>query len=174
MWRSQTRSVEISRCNLIRTGTFYSIRGEKKPWRTDLPPRRPVYWEGRGSHPTLNAFFLRQAILRRGLESARQNILHALELVAVLRVASNVPKRLEVRPDSETAGRIARLSATQREVLERVIRGESNKTIAFDLGISTKSVETHRSRVMRRLGADSLAELVRMADRAGSSIGRGS
>jgi FixJ family two-component response regulator len=112
--------------------------------------------------------------LRRGLESARQNILHALELVAVLRVASNVPKRLEVRPDSETAGRIARLSATQREVLERVIRGESNKTIAFDLGISTKSVETHRSRVMRRLGADSLAELVRMADRAGSSIGRGS
>ena len=66
----------------------------------------------------------------------------------------------------EMVSRIARLSPRQRRVLEKVIAGESNKAIAYDLGLSQKTVETHRARVMRKLNASSLAELVRIASRA--------
>jgi FixJ family two-component response regulator len=47
-----------------------------------------------------------------------------------------------------------------------VVAGESNKAIAFDLGLSQKTVETHRARVMKKLQAKSLAQLVRIASRA--------
>ena len=48
-------------------------------------------------------------------------------------------------------------------VLEAVVAGRANKEIAFALGLSEKTVETHRARVMKKLGARSLAELVSMA-----------
>jgi DNA-binding CsgD family transcriptional regulator len=53
------------------------------------------------------------------------------------------------------------LSPQQRRVLEGVLAGRANKEIAFDLGVSTKTVETHRARVMVKLEVESLAELVR-------------
>jgi DNA-binding NarL/FixJ family response regulator len=58
------------------------------------------------------------------------------------------------------------LSPRQRSVLEGILAGQANKTIAFDLGVSTKTVETHRARVMQRFGATSFAELVRICCRA--------
>jgi two-component system, LuxR family, response regulator FixJ len=48
-------------------------------------------------------------------------------------------------------------------VLERVVKGKSNKEMAAELDISTKTVEAVRARLMRKMQADSLAELVRMA-----------
>jgi RNA polymerase sigma factor (sigma-70 family) len=60
--------------------------------------------------------------------------------------------------------RLNRLSRREREVMEHVVRGQPNKLIAADLGISEKTVKVHRHRVMEKMGAGSLAELVRLAD----------
>ena len=63
--------------------------------------------------------------------------------------------------------RIAALPAREREVLDRLLGGGTNKTIARDLGISPRTVEAHRARIMERLGAHSLPELVQIAVAAG-------
>jgi len=65
---------------------------------------------------------------------------------------------------------IAALSAREREVLEGLLAGGTNKTIARDLGISPRTVEAHRARIMERLGAQSLPELVQIAVRAGLQV----
>lgn len=59
--------------------------------------------------------------------------------------------------------RFETLTPREREVLERVVNGASNKQIGADLGVSTKTVEAHRARVMEKLQAESLSHLVRMA-----------
>jgi FixJ family two-component response regulator len=64
-------------------------------------------------------------------------------------------------------GRIATLSAREREVLERLLTGGTNKTIARELDISPRTVEAHRARIMERLGAQSLPELVQIVMAAG-------
>lgn len=58
--------------------------------------------------------------------------------------------------------RIACLTAREREVFHEVVHGKANKVVAIEFGISEKTVEVHRARVMQKLGATSLAELVRM------------
>lgn len=59
--------------------------------------------------------------------------------------------------------RIATLSPREREVLEGLVAGRPNKVIAFELGISVRTVEVHRSRMMERLGVHQFAEAVRLA-----------
>ncbi len=59
--------------------------------------------------------------------------------------------------------RIAQLSPREREVLEALVAGASNKVIAFDLGLSVRTVEVHRARMMDRLGTHQLAEAIRLA-----------
>ena len=59
--------------------------------------------------------------------------------------------------------RLDRLTAREREVFERLARGSSNKAVARDLGISPRTVEVHRARIMEKLQARNLAHLVRMA-----------
>lgn len=58
--------------------------------------------------------------------------------------------------------RTTSLSLREFEVFERVVTGQANKAIAIDLGISERTVEIHRSRVMKKMMANNLAELVRM------------
>jgi two-component system response regulator FixJ len=65
------------------------------------------------------------------------------------------------------ATKLALLSPREREVLERLLAGLPNKTIAYDLAISPRTVEIHRARVMDKMGARSLSELVRLALAAG-------
>jgi FixJ family two-component response regulator len=57
------------------------------------------------------------------------------------------------------------LTEREREVMQRVVSGRTNKQIAADLGIVEITVKVHRGQVMRKMGARSVAELVRMADR---------
>jgi FixJ family two-component response regulator len=63
---------------------------------------------------------------------------------------------------AEIATRLALLTPREHEVMEMVADGRSNKEIANALGVSAKTVEAHRARVMEKTGARSLAELVRM------------
>ena len=63
--------------------------------------------------------------------------------------------------------RIATLTPREREVFEHVVSGQLNKQIAFDLGTVEKTIKVHRARVMEKMGVQSLAALVRIAERAG-------
>jgi two-component system CheB/CheR fusion protein len=63
----------------------------------------------------------------------------------------------------EAAGQLAKLTPREREVMDLIIQGQSNKIIAHVFGISQRTVESHRSRLMRRAGVKSLSDLVRLA-----------
>jgi two-component system response regulator FixJ len=68
--------------------------------------------------------------------------------------------------DEETAAfrtRLETLSPREREVLKGLVAGQPNKVIAFDLGISPRTVEVYRANVMTKMQASTLSELVRMA-----------
>jgi FixJ family two-component response regulator len=67
----------------------------------------------------------------------------------------------------ETRQRLETLTPREREVLTLVVRGLLNKQIAAELGASEKTIKVHRARVMQKMQADSLAELVRMAEKVG-------
>ena len=64
---------------------------------------------------------------------------------------------------AEIEHRISTLSAREKDVLTGLIEGRANKQIAFDLGISPRTVEIYRANLMNKMQADSLSDLVRMA-----------
>jgi FixJ family two-component response regulator len=68
---------------------------------------------------------------------------------------------------AEAIMRIASLTKREREVMDLVVAGDANKVIAARLGISQRTVETHRATVMKKLEARSLSDLVRLAIAAG-------
>ena len=63
--------------------------------------------------------------------------------------------------------RLALLSPREREVLEQVLQGRLNKQIAYDLGIAEKTVKAHRGRVMEKMQAHTVADLVHLCDIVG-------
>ncbi len=86
-------------------------------------------------------------------------------LLAAVRMALNknqFDSAQELRK-AEVKERIAALSPREVQVLEGLIAGHPNKTIAFDLGISARTVEVYRANVMTKMQARSLSELVRLA-----------
>lgn len=66
--------------------------------------------------------------------------------------------------------RIARLTRREGQVLDGLLQGAANKAIASSLGISPRTVEVHRAKVMEKLGCRSLPEVIRFAMRAGLAI----
>ncbi len=87
-----------------------------------------------------------------------QLLLDAIELALAGADRANVD-----RDAAQATERIAALSPREREVLDALVAGRPNKAIAFDLGISVRTVEVHRARMMERLGVRQLAEAVRLA-----------
>jgi two-component system response regulator FixJ len=67
------------------------------------------------------------------------------------------------REVSDASRRLARLSPREREVLDALVAGSPNKVIAFDLGISIRTVEVHRAHMMERLGVRQFADAIRLA-----------
>lgn len=76
-----------------------------------------------------------------------------------------------VSPDDDDTAtarrRVDQLSGRERQVLDGLLEGLPNKTIAYDLGISARTVEIYRANIMSKMDAGSFAELVRLAIRAG-------
>ena len=89
-------------------------------------------------------------------------------LAAVATALAKVHDAQEIGRRADTArARIASMSEREREVLEGIVAGETNKEIARRLGISPRTIEIHRAHVMERLGVRSLPEAVLLAVAAG-------
>lgn len=82
------------------------------------------------------------------------------QLLASVRAAN---LRIAGEPDEAAREKRARLTKREQEVLELIVNGLANKVIAHQLSISPRTVEIHRARIMDKMEARSLAQLVRMA-----------
>lgn len=94
---------------------------------------------------------------------------------AILESVGLAQSRFAALSASAAAGASAReklglLTPREREVFDAMVKGKQNKVIAFDLDISPRTVEVHRARVLEKLAARSLSELVRLALAAGLPI----
>ncbi|MBI5066895.1 MAG: response regulator transcription factor [Deltaproteobacteria bacterium] len=76
-------------------------------------------------------------------------------------------RRQEREAEAGIASRLAQLTAREREVMERVARGDPNKAIADELAIALRTVEVHRSRVFEKMGVRSAVELARLLAQIG-------
>lgn len=89
-------------------------------------------------------------------------------MLTAIRTALQVPRERQTPSvDAELVERLQRLTPRERDVLEHLVAGRSNKEVGLELGISPRTVEIHRARLMDKMAADSLAGLVRMAIDAG-------
>ncbi len=82
-----------------------------------------------------------------------------------LRLAAT--RRQEIRDAAALAIRMATLTLREREVMRHVVGGRLNKQIAADLGTGEQNIKLHRAHIMKKMGVESLAELVRTAARLG-------
>lgn len=99
------------------------------------------------------------------------------EASALLDAIERAFERLEAKHDAaaraaEADVLLGALTAREREVLEGLAQGYPNKTIAYDLGISSRTVEVHRANIMSKLHARSLSEALRVAFAAGMGEGK--
>jgi len=91
------------------------------------------------------------------------------ELIAAIAAALDKCRKARQASEEVTNAqqRFDKLSTREHEVLRHVIAGQLNKQIAYDLGIAEQTVKIHRGRIMKKLAVDSLAALVRLAEKAG-------
>jgi FixJ family two-component response regulator len=76
-------------------------------------------------------------------------------------------RRQTIAETAALAARLATLTPREREVMEHVVAGQLNKQIAADLGTGEQNIKLHRMHIMRKMGVESLADLVRAAGRLG-------
>jgi FixJ family two-component response regulator len=122
-----------------------------------------VFLTGRGDIPTTV-----QAMKAGAVDFLAKPVKRADLLRAVGAALMQCAERLKA--DQAMAGlreRLGRLTSREREVFEHVISGKLNKVIATRLGTTEQTIKVHRGRVMEKLGADSVAELVRLAQQLG-------
>ena len=91
-----------------------------------------------------------------------------VDLLRAVRAA--LVRAAEQREAAVISVRLTRLTPREREVMEHVVAGKLNKQIASDLGIGEQTIKIHRGRMMHKMGLESVADLVRIAEKLG--IGR--
>lgn len=114
------------------------------------------------------------AAVRHGAFNYLQKPFGNSELIANVRQALELDRRGRQMLAQQDAirDRIASLTRREREVLELIVKGLASKVMAEEMGLSKRTVELHRSRVMDKMGASSIAQLVRMfmdSQRAGTA-----
>lgn len=94
------------------------------------------------------------------------------QLISAVRTALDRDRaaRRARRDVQEIRARLATLTPREHEVFEHVIRGKLNKQTAAELGAAEKTIKVHRARVMDKMAVESVAELVRLAERAGITV----
>jgi FixJ family two-component response regulator len=127
-------------------------------------PQRPVIFiTGKGDIPTSVRAMQAGAIDFLTKPVSDKNLLGA---IARAEEQDGKSRRLHAELVSIQA-KIATLTPREREVLFHVVAGQLNKQIAGDLGTSEKTVKVHRGRMMEKLGVRTVADLVRLAEKAG-------
>jgi FixJ family two-component response regulator len=122
-----------------------------------------VFLTGHGDVP------LSVQAMKRGAADFLTKPVDENDLLAAVRGAFERGRALH-KARAETAEierRLATLTPREREVLQHIVAGRRNKQVAGELGIVEKTIKVHRARVMEKMRARSLAELVRLAERAG-------
>jgi|SRR5256712_100376 len=107
--------------------------------------------------------------MKRGAADLLTKPVDAKDLLAAIQraLAKDVEDLSEEARVAEVRKRVKLLSPRETEVFALVVTGMLNKQIASALGISEKTIKVHRARVMEKMQAGSVAELVRLADRVG-------
>lgn len=122
-----------------------------------------IFISGHGDVPTVTRAMKKGAVDFLTKPVDRDELLEAIRL-SLARDAENRAQRAESGIIRE---RIGALTPREHEVMTYVITGMLNKQIAYALGISEKTVKVHRGRVMEKLGVASVADLVRLCQKAG-------
>ncbi len=136
------------------------LQKEMERRRLDLPI---VFVTGHGDIPTSVEAMKGGAVDFLPKPFSSKALIEAVEF-AMTRARRDEKRRRE-RTDVER--RVANLTPRELEVMKLVIKGMLNKQIAFELGTSIKTIKVHRSRVMQKMEAESVADLVRLAEKAG-------
>jgi len=132
------------------------LQGELAKRGIEIPV---IILTGKGDVPAARAAF-RAGIVDFVLKPCRNRELLGSIDEALLKDAEARKRRAD---RNRVKGQFDRLSAREHQVADLMVDGKTTKEIAFQLGLSPKTVDVHRSNAMRKLDVDSLAKLVRMA-----------
>lgn len=108
-------------------------------------------------------------VVRSGADGFLTKPYDTAELLANVRKALDTSRsqRKQQRAAAEACLRAQALTPREREVVVHVLKGKPNKEVAADLGVALVTVKVHRGRAMKKLGADNIADLARIASAAG-------
>jgi FixJ family two-component response regulator len=137
---------------------------ELQQWLIQLHSILPViFLTGRGDIPSS------VQAMKKGAVDFLTKPVRDTDLFEAIQRASRQARQVRAQRAQVEAieARLATLTPRESEVLEHVVSGQLNKQIAMDLGTVEKTIKVHRARVMQKMGVESLAELVRLADRVG-------
>jgi FixJ family two-component response regulator len=133
--------------------------------REDAVPRPIIFLTGRGDIPT-SVRAIKAGAVDFFTKPVRDDAL--LDAIAEAQKL-DVRSRIEHAELSAIRERLSHLTPREREVLGHVVAGRLNKQIAGDLGIVEKTIKVHRARVMRKMNVRTVADLARLAEKAGVS-----
>jgi len=140
---------------------IHGLELQKELAERDAPPI--VFITGHGDIPSSVRAMKAGAVEFLSKPFGDEELLHGIEAAIALDRAERLKRSERAALDE----RYARLTPREREVLTFVVAGFANKQTAGELGTSEITIGVHRGQIMRKMGARSLAELVRFADRLG-------